>query len=32
MDELIGVYVATIIPLVAQARIYLMLVEIRGYR
>jgi hypothetical protein len=31
MDELIGMYAAMIIPLVAQARIYLTLVGIRGY-
>jgi hypothetical protein len=31
MDGVIGMYVATIIPLVARARIYLMLVGIRGY-
>jgi hypothetical protein len=30
VDELIGVYVATIIPLVAQACIYLTFVEIRA--
>jgi hypothetical protein len=31
INELIDMYVATIIPLVAQARFYLTLIGIRGY-